>query len=363
VIVAAPSTLDALVEAVAASAPSPLRIAGGGTSRPWPADAIEPSAARLDVRALTGITAYDPAECVVTVLAGTPVRHLADALAAHGQYLPWDPPITDARATVGGMIAIGVSGPGRYRYGGVRDFVIGARVVDGRGRLIASGGQVVKNAAGFLLHHALVGSAGRLGVIAEVSLKVFPRPEATRTLVVRAGSLAEALAAHERLRLANLDLDALDLDAAAATVSARLAGAADALEARAERAARVPGRAADTLTGEAEAQHWQAQALAHWPLAGATVKVPVTPSRLAATLDALADLGPCRVSVGGAVVYLHGTQPVGALDAALRTRHLTGAIVRGADAGTHLGVRPSPAFADRVRATLDPDGRFSQDPR
>jgi len=200
--VLAPSTLDALAGAVATSAPQPLRIAGGGTSRPrLPRDG-DSACAVLDLRELTGITAYDPAECVVTVLAGTPVRHLADALAAHGQYLPWDPPIAGAEATVGGMVATGVSGPGRYRYGGVRDFVIGARVVDGRGRLIASGGQVVKNAAGFLLHHALVGSAGRLAVIAEVSLKVFPRPEATHTVVVRGDSLAAALDAQLLRRVA-----------------------------------------------------------------------------------------------------------------------------------------------------------------
>lgn len=354
----APPTLDALVDAVATSAPAPLRIAGAGTSRPRSTADDAPGDAVLDLRALTGITAYDPAECVVTVLAGTPVRQLVDALAAHGQYLPWDPPIADAHATVGGMIATGVSGPGRYRYGGVRDFVIGARVVDGHGRLIASGGQVVKNAAGFLLHHALVGSAGRLGVIADVSLKVFPRPEATRTLVVRGDSLTAALDAHERLRLANLDLDALDLDAASATVSARLAGAADALDARADRAIAVAGRAADTCTGTAEARHWQSHALASWPLAGATVKVPATPSRLAAVLHTLAPFGPCRVSVGGAVVYLHTTRPLDALDAALVAHHRAGAVVRGDGAGTRLGVRPSPAFASRVRATLDPDGRF-----
>lgn len=356
--VLAPSTLDALAGAVATSAPQPLRIAGGGTSRPrLPRDG-DRACAVLDLRELTGITAYDPAECVVTVLAGTPVRHLADALAAHGQYLPWDPPIAGAEATVGGMVATGVSGPGRYRYGGVRDFVIGARVVDGRGRLIASGGQVVKNAAGFLLHHALVGSAGRLGVIAEVSLKVFPRPEATYTVVVRGDSLAAALDAHARLRLANLDLDALDLDAPSATVSARLAGAADALERRAARAIAVLARHAEALTGAPELQHWHAQSIAHWPAAAATVKVPATPSRLAATLDALSPLGPCRVSVGGAVVYLHSRQPLDAIDAALGAHHLTGAVVRGDEAGTRLGVRPATAFADRVRGTLDPDGRF-----
>lgn len=356
--VAAPSTLDALAGAVATSAPLPLRIAGGGTSRPRRPRDGDASGAVLDLGALTGITAYDPAECVVTVLAGTPVRQLADALAVHGQYLPWDPPIGGAEATVGGMIATGVSGPGRYRYGGVRDFVIGARVVDGRGRLIATGGQVVKNAAGFLLHHALVGSAGRLGVIADVSLKVFPRPEATRTLVVHGGSLVEALDAYERLRRAPLDLDALDLDAASVTVSARLAGAADALERRAERALGVLGRPAVSLAGAAEAQHWRALSIAHWPADGATVKVPATPSRLAATLDALGPLGPCRVSVGGAVVFLHSTQPLDAIDAALGAHHLTAAIVRGDDAGTRLGVRPAAAFADRVRGTLDPDGRF-----
>lgn len=354
----APPTIDALVDAVATSAPAPLRIAGGGTSRPRSAAAEAPGDAVVDLRALAGITAYDPAECVVTVLAGTPVRQLADALAAHGQYLPWDPPIADAHATVGGTIATGVSGPGRYRYGGVRDFVIGARVVDGRGRLIASGGQVVKNAAGFLLHHALVGSAGRLGIIAEVSLKVFPRPEATQTLVVRGDSLSAALDAHERLRLANLDLDALDLDAATATVSARLAGTADALERRAARAIAVLTRGAEALTGAAEAQHWHAQSLAHWPSAGATVKVPATPSSLAAVLGTLAPFGPCRVSVGGAVVYLHTTQPMDALDTALIAQHRVGAVVRGAGAGTRLGVRAATAFADRVRGTLDPDGRF-----
>lgn len=358
-IVLAPTTIEALVDAVARSAPAPLRIAGGGTSRPRLADADgRDGRAVLDLRALTGITSYDPAECVVTVLAGTPVRQLIDALAAHGQYLPWDPPLADAHATVGGMIATGVSGPGRYRHGGVRDFVIGARVIDGRGRLIATGGQVVKNAAGFLLHHALVGSAGRLGVIADVSLKVFPQPDATCTLVVRSGSVAEALEAHERLRRANLDLDALDLDTASATVSARLAGAADALEARAERALRQLGRAAETCVGAAEVQHWQTQSLAGWPLADATVKVPATPSRLPVALAALMPLGRCQVSVGGAVIYLHRVGAVDAVDAALEAHNLTGAVVRGAGAGTRLGVRPAPAFSDRVRATLDPDGRF-----
>jgi glycolate oxidase FAD binding subunit len=358
VIVAAPQTLDALAESVTGSAPAPLWIAGGRTTRPWPHDAASTEALVLDLRDLTGLTSYDPAECVVTVLAGTPVQQVVETLAAHGQYLPWDPPIAGADATVGGMIASGLSGPGRYRYGGVRDFLIGARFVDGRGRLIASGGQVVKNAAGFLMHHALVGSTGRLGVIAEVSLKVFPRAEATCTLVARADSLAAALAAHERLRLANLDLDALDLDATSGVVSARLAGAADALDARADRAARALALAAETLAGVDESQHWAAQSLAAWPLGGVTVKVPATPSRLATTLDTLAPFGACRASVGGAVAYLHSEHAVASIDAALAARGLAGAVVRGAGCGTRIGVVHAPAFHERVRATLDPDTRF-----
>lgn len=354
----APQTLGALVESVTGSSPAPLWITGGGTTRPRPHDDASAETLVLDLRDLTGIASYDPAECVVTVLAGTPVQQVVETLAAHGQYLPWDPPIAGAGATVGGMIASGLSGPGRYRYGGVRDFVIGARFVDGRGRLIASGGQVVKNAAGFLMHHALVGSTGRLGVIAEVSVKVFPRPEATRTLVARAASLAAALAAHERLRLANLDLDALDLDATSGVVSARLAGAADALDARADRAARALALAAERLAGGDESRHWAAQSLAAWPLGGVTVKVPVTPSRLAVTLDTLAPFGACRASVGGAVAYLHSEHPVASIDAALAARGLAGAVVRGGGCGTRIGVVHAPAFHERVRATLDPDARF-----
>ena len=356
--VLAPGSLDALAEAVATGAPAPLQVAGGGTTRPWPSPDALQAPHVLDMRALSGISTYDPAECVITVGAGTPVAEVAGALAAHGQYLPWDPPIAGPGATIGGMVASGVSGPGRYRYGGVRDFVIGARFVDGRGRLVTSGGQVVKNAAGFLMHHALVGSAGRLGVIAEVSLKVFPRPEATRTLVARTGSLPAALAAHERLRLANLDLDALDVDATSAEVSARLAGAAAAIDDRTTRARRALALAADVLTDADAARHWTTGSVAAWPLAGATVKVPTTPTRLVSTLETLQRLGPCRISVGGAVAYVHTAHPVAAIDAALTAGGLTGTIVRGAEAGTRVGLAGSPAFLSRVRATVDPDTRF-----
>lgn len=352
---ARPGSIAALQEVVARTSPASLRVTGAGTKRP--ADATDDPAGTvvLDTRSLTGHTPYDPAECVVTVLAGTPVAEVAAMLRPHGQYLPWDPPWVREGATIGGMVASGLSGSGRLRYGGVRDFVIGARVVDGRGRLVASGGKVVKNAAGFLTHHVLVGSAGRLGVIAEVSFKVFPSPEATCTVMARAASRAGALAAHDRLHRANADLDALDIDVGTSTVMARLAGAAAALPARTDRAVRALALPADVLTGEAEAAAWDGAA----PAATRTVvKVPATPSRLPVLLDALAPLGPCRTAVGGAVVYVQAEGHLAAIDTALRALAAAGMVVSGAGHGRALGVATTTAFHARVRHTLDPDARF-----
>ena len=138
----------------------------------------------LDLAALAGIVEHTPEECTFTALAGTRISDIERLLAQHGQYLPFDPPLALAGATLGGTVAAGVNGSCRYRYGGARDFLIGARIVDGRGRLTRSGGKVVKNAAGFLLHQALVGSCGTLGILAELTFKVFPAAEAHATVRV-----------------------------------------------------------------------------------------------------------------------------------------------------------------------------------
>jgi glycolate oxidase FAD binding subunit len=350
----APDTIEALADAVASSAPARLAIAGAGTKRPH-ADAERATA--IDLTRLAGIAAYDPAECVVTARAGTRIADIVTALAAHGQYLPFDPPLVEVGATLGGVVATGWSGPSRYRYGGIRDFVIGARVVDGCGRIIASGGQVVKNAAGFLTHHALVGSAGRLGAIAEVSLKVFPAPETRVTLAARAPSLAEALAAHERVRLANLDLDALDLDAATTTVWIRLAGAEGAMPAGVEVLRRALARDADVLDGAHERQAWTTSAM-HSRDRVRVVKVPSSPSRLASILAALAPIGDCRASVGGAVVCLATDAAPEAIATEIAALGLRAMIVRGPGTGDVLGLSHDGAFAARVRHALDPDSRF-----
>ncbi|MBI4768870.1 MAG: FAD-binding protein, partial [Chloroflexi bacterium] len=134
---------------------------GGGSK---PALSIPPEGvAALDLSGLTGLLEYDPAEFTFTALAGTPLSEVLAALSANGQYLPFDPPFAARGATLGGAVAAGLSGPGRYRYGGVRDFILGVRLVDGNGDLVRGGGKVVKNAAGFDIPKLMVGSLGQLG--------------------------------------------------------------------------------------------------------------------------------------------------------------------------------------------------------
>src|SRR5207253_6842143 len=142
---------------------------------------------------LRGITEYDPSEFTFTAGAGTPVREIVAALAESGQYLPFDPMLVEAGATLGGTVAAGLSGPGRFRFGGVRDFILGVRFVDGAGRLLRMGGKVVKNAAGFDLPKFFCGSLGRFGLIVEATFKVFPRPASRLTLRLRAENAEVAL--------------------------------------------------------------------------------------------------------------------------------------------------------------------------
>ncbi|MCB0114754.1 MAG: FAD-binding protein, partial [Caldilineaceae bacterium] len=129
---------------------------GGGGSKPV-LSTQHTDAALLDLAALRGVTVYDPGEFTFTARAGTPLSEVQVMLAEKGQYLPFDPPLAEDGATLGGTVAAGLSGPGRLRYGGVRDFLIGVRFVDGRGEEVRGGGNVVKNAAGFDFPKLMVG--------------------------------------------------------------------------------------------------------------------------------------------------------------------------------------------------------------
>ncbi len=158
---------------------TPLCIRAGGTKDFY---GEAPAGGRLDPRGHAGIVAYDPSELVVTARCGTPLAELEAELAGAGQMLAFEPPHFGPAATVGGCIAAGLSGPRRASAGAARDFVVGARLLDGRGQVLRFGGTVMKNVAGFDVARALAGSLGTLGVLLEVSLKVLPRPAAQATL-------------------------------------------------------------------------------------------------------------------------------------------------------------------------------------
>lgn len=159
----------------------PLRIRGGD-SKAFLGRPVQ--ASEIDTRSHTGVVHYDPTELVVTVRAGTPVSQLNEILAANVQHLPPEPPDFDGRATVGGMVASGLAGPRRPWAGSVRDHVLGCRVIDGGGRHMRFGGQVMKNVAGYDFSRLVAGSHGCLGLITEVSLKVLPLPRKTFSLAL-----------------------------------------------------------------------------------------------------------------------------------------------------------------------------------
>jgi glycolate oxidase FAD binding subunit len=136
-----------------------------------------PSDEAVEVRAPGGVVAYDPADLTVTVAAGTPVRELASVLADASQECALDPRTDDA--TVGGVLATGLSGHRRLRYGPVRDRVLEVRFLTADGREVKGGGPTVKNVSGFDLPRLLVGSFGTVGVLVQVILRCQPRPDAS----------------------------------------------------------------------------------------------------------------------------------------------------------------------------------------
>ncbi len=157
----------------------PLRIRGGGTKDFYGHNC---DGELLDTRAYAGIVDYEPSELVVTARCGTRLAELELVLAASGQMLAFEPPHFGADATVGGMVAAGLSGPRRQAAGALRDYVLGVKILDGNADILAFGGQVMKNVAGYDVSRLMAGSLGTLGIILEVSLKTQPVPVAQATL-------------------------------------------------------------------------------------------------------------------------------------------------------------------------------------
>ncbi len=167
-----------------------LRLRGGGT-KDFLGQSLQGEL--LDTRAYSGILSYEPSELVITVRCGTPLAEVEAALAQKGQCFAFEPPHFGKGATIGGMVSAGLSGPARASVGTVRDFVLGARVINGKGEHLTFGGQVMKNVAGYDVSRLLAGSWGQLGLITEVSLKVLPVAPGEATLVCAGVTQAQAL--------------------------------------------------------------------------------------------------------------------------------------------------------------------------
>ncbi len=345
----APSTPAELADAVRA-APRAIAVGAGTKSR---LAAVADEYVRISTAKLSGIVEYEPSEFTFTALAGTPLREIIAVLAERGQYLPFDPMLAEAGATLGGTVAAGLSGPGRWRFGGLRDFILGVQFVDGEGRLLRMGGKVVKNAAGFDFPKFFVGSAGRFCALAELTFKVFPRPRALRTLRLEAKNSHVKARILSEAAVTRWELDALDASVEETAVFARLGGPAAALDAlSAEVLVRFPG----AVLPEAEADRlWREITGFRWAREdGELAKMALTPPdvpEFSSLVRGLSGAGGW-ISGGGNVGYV--SVPPGAT---LSSLPWSGVTLRGAGP-LWLGPRRNFVVMHAVKAALDPQKRF-----
>ena len=230
----------------AAETGRPLRLLGGGTRAFLCA---EEAGQPLQLGGHSGIVEYQPTERVLVARAGTAIRALDAVLAAEGQCLGFDPPRFGSASTLGGAVALGMAGPGRPWTGAVRDFMLGVRMINGRGEVLNFGGRVMKNVAGYDIARLMVGARGTLGVLSEVSLKLLPLPECedTRCLPMQRAAVLPCLVEWGR---SSIPLSAAVWDETEAVLRVRLSGA--------EAAVRT---AAAHIGGDADpdgAGYWQA---------------------------------------------------------------------------------------------------------
>ncbi|NLF70663.1 MAG: FAD-binding oxidoreductase [Candidatus Anammoximicrobium sp.] len=342
-----------------------VSVRGGGSK---PALSKPPAGAVcIDLRRLSGTTARGADEFTYTACAGTPLQKVVDDLAGRAQYLPFDPLQVRCGATLGGTVAANLCGSGSYRYGGVRNFLVGVQFVDGRGRLVRCGGQASENAAGIDLPKFFVGSLGRYGILTEVSVRVFPRLPCYMTLAVAYPGLAAAQQAAFRLATEPLDLDALDLEPAEGTafqLLVRVGGLEAGLPERMARLeaflqgehARLPQQ---LLLGHQESERWERINNLSWvPHGVPLLKVPLAP-RQVVELDARIPCLARRYTAGGSVAWL-ALDDLKPARTVLTDMGLVGLRVLGRGGNPFVGVRRGMLLARRVKRALDPAGKFGE---
>lgn len=352
-----PVTIDEVTSLIRDGGP-PLLVHGGCTKAAL--CHVEGEVDHIKLTGLSGIMEYEPSEYVLTARAGSTLKEINDSLHQNGQFLPFDPPFVEKGSTLGGMVAAGLSGPGSIRYGGLRDFVIGVCFANGDGKVIHGGGRVVKNAAGFDFPKFLAGSLGRLGILLDVTFKVFPKPEARLTLCFTSGSLLEGLENLFKVSLSSWEPEALEMEEDG-RLFVRLAGDRAGLPSRAEKALSSLGNGVVMEEGEAEI-YWRNITNFSWASESSYfAKVPIS-ARLITKLDeALQPLAVLRrYGSSGNVAWLAWSdiEKVVEIDLVLRDLKLSGLILKGRGADLLIGYRQEYAIQARIKAAFDPHGRF-----
>ncbi len=161
----------------------------------------------LNISPHRGIINYEPSELIITARAGTPLREIEQLLAENNQMLGFEPPYYNDNATLGGTIACGLSGPRRAYAGAARDFVLGCRIINGKGEILHFGGEVMKNVAGYDVSRLMTGAMGTLGILLDISLKVIPKPPKELT-ITQVCSMADAIKEMYKLSLTPLPISA-----------------------------------------------------------------------------------------------------------------------------------------------------------
>lgn len=315
------------------------------------------SDATMDLAPLSGILEYDPQEYTLTALAGTPLKHLEATLEAQNQYMPFDPVMVEAGATLGGTIASGLSGSGRYRYGGIRDFLLGIKFITGTGKLQSGGGKVVKNAAGFDLPKLFVGSLGQFGIMTEATIKVFPKPESFSTLICDFDSFEETLEAMTKVATSSSELTCLDIVNDTQLVM-RVAGTQEAMGRRLERLQNLVKAGKVLKTDEG---YWQNAREFNWlPANHSLIKIPTTLTKslnLEKALNSFATPIPRQYAVAGNVAYLGLPNAIDKsnFDQSLLDLGLSGLAITGDWDKVLLGKQTGQAFTKRILSVLNPE--------
>ncbi|MEM8668413.1 MAG: FAD-binding protein [Planctomycetota bacterium] len=356
---AQPETLDQFREAVLSY--EQVLVVGRQT-KPALSSTAAPT---LSTERLSGIIQYEPSEFTFTALAGTTIAEIEATLSSRGQFLPFDPPLSKAGATIGGAVAAGLSGPGRMRFGGIRDFLLGVRFLSGQGDWIDSGGKVVKNAAGFDLPKFLVGSLGRYAAMAELTFKVFPAPPSLKTLCVRCASHTQALQRMSAVANSRWEPYAIDYQPSEHHVLIKLGGPSEAIESISQEIhSHWPGEADDVADAEAIWSRVLSLEFADQRL-DTLLKVPTTGKTMVQLCESLQDQsGVCvHVSLAGQLTWISASDAarLRSIETLLLSLGLSGLVVRG-EHDCLLGRQVSTEMQRAVKTAMDPGERFPRWP-